>query len=113
MGIHRKWLFLCFKIFANSPFLSVQILEIDFRASFVQALSQTSAGVISPGCGQEQRKMQPFSGDLEDHQVQKADLGQEIEDKTRTDGNQKDSYVGPGKRAQGLKQSERQWKQEE
>lgn len=41
----------------------------------MQALSQTSAGVISPGCGQEQRKMQPFSGDLEDHQVQKVDLG--------------------------------------
>lgn len=23
MGTHRKWLFLCFKIFANSPFLSI------------------------------------------------------------------------------------------
>ena len=41
----------------------------------MQALSQTSAGVISLGCGQEQRKMQPFSGDLEDHQVQKVGLG--------------------------------------
>lgn len=79
---------------------------MDFRASFVQALSQTSAGVISLRCGKEQKKMKPFSGDLGDH-GSKGRLRVGNRRQTRTDGNQKDSYVGPGKRAQGLKQSER------
>lgn len=55
----------------------------------MQALSQTSAGVISLGCGKEQKKMKPFSDDLGDHQVQRVGLGEEIEDKPGQMGTRK------------------------